>query len=569
MLSEKQHNNKSGFYGQCKDYFSENELADFERIAIIQNVEVPQVIRIGNAVLANHERSEKKANFPLLIPFRDSKGLAIEINEAVKDNVHLLIQLIALRLISYLSKEVVRCHFVDADHFGASFPFVSGLHERIMHPNNIITTKNELGSLLTNYSGITKTVISRRLTHKFKDLADYNRNSGSSEPYHFLFIANFPGGFSKDKIDMLARIIYNGAKAGIYVILSYNRQNSLSFYENTDNMAERLLAGMPLITDISPVSCQLRNIDNADDLSHAFDLRLDGIHNPVSDNVIESIISRINKSCAETGNRELKEDGIRIPIGKAGHKTHYFTLGHDSGVYHALAGGETGSGKTVLLHNIITRCIANYSPDDLKLWLLDYKEGVEFNVYQHHPNVEKLKLITGNVPELGIEVLRELQAVISKRGELFKAENTGDITRYNQRAGRKLPRILVIIDEFQKLLEGKYQVAKEVNMLLEDVAKRGRSFGIHLVLCSQSLANTQLEKTTLNQIGLRIVFKIHKSECPKFLDYNNEAPAMLTKKGEAIYNTRSGLLAGNEKIQVDYIDEGMIAEKIAKGYSAK
>ncbi len=147
----------------------------------------------------------------------------------------------------------------------------------------------------------------------------------------------------------------------------------------------------------------------------------------------------------------------------------------------------------------------------------------------------------------------------------------GKATLANHQSGEKEAAFPLLIpfrdsrglDEFQKLLEGNYKTAKEVNMLLEDVAKRGRSFGIHLVLCSQSLANTQLEKTTLNQIGLRIVFKIHKSECPKFLDYNNEVPAMLVKKGEAIYNTRSGLLAGNEKIQVDYIDEEMISAFIA------
>jgi len=103
-------------------------------------------------------------------------------------------------------------------------------------------------------------------------------------------------------------------------------------------------------------------------------------------------------------------------------------------------------------------------------------------MYQRHPNVEKP--ITENSTELGIEVLRELQTILSKRGELFKGENAGHITRYNQNAEKKLPRIL--------------------------------------------------------------------------LDYNNEEPAKLTQKGAVIYNRLNGLLAGNEKIQVDYIDEDMI-----------
>ena len=140
---------------------------------------------------------------------------------------------------------------------------------------------------------------------------------------------------------------------------------------------------------------------------------------------------------------------------------------------------------------------------------MDYKEGTEFNVYRNHPNVTYLSV--ENSVDRGIEILERLQGVIAERGELFKAVNVSELTRFNDKSDRKLPRILLIIDEFQKLLEN-YKVSTRVNALLEDVAKRGRAFGIHLLLCTQSLKNSKLEQTTRNQLGLRIVFKLHKSE---------------------------------------------------------
>jgi len=547
---------ENSFYESCKTCFSDAELSDFKDIAITRHTESPRVIRIGNAALT-HEQTQ--ADFPLLIPFQDSNGLAIAVNDESRQNVNCFIQLTALRLISCFSTDSLRCHFADIGNFGASFPFISGLHQKIIKPESVITGESELGKLLNEYSDIAKTIINQRLTYKFENLTQYNRTSGNIEPYHILFIADFPKGFTKDKIDALARIIQNSSKVGIYVIMSYD--TTISGYGNIAEAAAELVQTMPIITDIDEKSCQINNIDNIGDLADMFDLKLDGIHNKPEIRTIENLIVQINRNCEDIRESEEKEKGgIRIPIGKKGHDPHYFTLGYDSNVYHALVGGETGSGKTVLLHNIIVRSREIYSPEELQFCLLDYKEGTEFNVYRNHPNV--MFLSAESNLETGIDILKKMQAAIIERGELFKVNNVNHISKYNQSADKKLPRILLIIDEFQKLLEGNFKIVKEVNVLLEDIAKRGRSFGIHLLLSSQSLINTQLEKTTMNQIGLRIVFKIHKSECPRFLDYNNEEPAKITQKGEAIYNTRSGLLAGNEKIRVDFIDEKMIPARI-------
>ncbi|MFW5640103.1 MAG: FtsK/SpoIIIE domain-containing protein [Thermodesulfobacteriota bacterium] len=537
-------------------FFPENDLAEFEDIAVQQGTEAPAAIRIGSAEFGGD--GEKPASFPLMIPLRESRGLAIAGNGGSGEAACRLMQLIALRLVSGLRADLRRCRFVDMTRFGGHFPYVSGLHETVVSKHSFITDERDLDRLLPELTETAGTIIRTRLTYRYQDLTDYNRHSGALEPYHFLFIADFPAGFNREKVEKLARIIQNGATTGIYVFLSYTGLPVIDSHSGLrDEIAEKLVHCMPLLMDVDSGSCRLANIEGAEKLNDLFALKVDGVHRPVPVAAVESLIERLNRNCrAEAEQQGVQESGIRIPIGKKGPDVHYFTLGHGSNNYHALVGGLTGWGKTVLLHAVIARSMAHYSPEELELWLMDYKEGTEFNIYRGHPNVAYLSV--ENSVEQGIEILERLQGVIAERGEMFKAENVSELTRFNEKAERKLPRILLIVDEFQKLLEN-YKVSTKVNALLEDVAKRGRSFGIHLLLCTQSLKNSKLEQTTRNQLGLRIVFKLYKSECGGFFDYNNEAPAGLTQKGEAIYNTDNGQPNANEKIMVDYIDENEIA----------
>ena len=540
---------------EYRKLFSHEELVDFEDVMITDHIQLPKVIKIGHAYLKEKNNDESSKKMPILIPCQNSNGIAMVMTQENKDNIRLLVQVIALKLLAYLKQNMLNFNIVDIDQMGGSFHYILGIQSRIVNSEAFVTNVKDLGILLNRYLSISESIIQQRLTYKFKTLKDYNKNSGSIEPYHLLCIADFPNGFSKDNIIALSRIIKNAYKTGIYVILTCNKDKY---------SIEKIIPQIPIIDIITENSCRINNIEGMEKICRYWNIHLDVIHNTINNKEIENLVENINHHYDEAKNVNITEDGLCIPIGKIGHIVHELSLGFDSGVYHLLVGGETGSGKTILLHNIICNCINKYNPDELRLYLLDYKEGTEFNIYHNHPNVEKL--LIKNCIQSGLEILKELQNdVISERAMHFIENKVFNLTNYNQNAKKQIPRILVIIDEFQKLFEGGYKISKEINTLIEDLAKRGRSFGIHLVLCSQSLLNTQIEKTTLNQFGLRIVFKIHKSECVKFLDYNNEAPAVeINKKGEAIYNSKSGLITGNLKIQVDYTDEKMI-QKIISG----
>ena len=271
-------------------------------------------------------------------------------------------------------------------------------------------------------------------------------------------------------------------------------------------------------------------------------------------------------------NSDIK-DFLCIPIGKSGRNVVNLEMGQKSGIYHGFIAGQSGSGKTNLLHNIITSIAKYYSPDDIRLYLLDYKWGVEFQVYENHPNVEYLLLDNENV-ESGINLLKDLRKEFVKRSKEFLAvgKTINNIDEYNRKASKKMPHILVIIDEVQQLFSS-FNLRREVNPILKEVAKQGRAFGIHLLFSTQSYAQCDIDSDTLSQMPLRIAFALSSgTECRAILGPDNEAPMTLPPYS-AIYNKRNGDNRYNTIVKVDFFDKDSIDSVLSqaaakhKGYA--
>jgi hypothetical protein len=207
-----------------------------------------------------------------------------------------------------------------------------------------------------------------------------------------------------------------------------------------------------------------------------------------------------------------------------------------------------GTGKTVLLHGLICQTAARYAPDEAQLSLLDYKEGTEFSLYRELPHVYALSL--GPSSEFGFQVLRSLQREMSRRASLYKEAGVQDLAAYRRATGAKLPRHLVVIDEFQVLLADRAD-AREA---LEDLIRRGRSAGVHIVLSSQSLADMSLNTAVLGQLGTRICLKMSTSECARFLAPGNDAPARFQHAGQAVLNEREGATGANTELRAAHYE---------------
>ncbi len=217
---------------------------------------------------------------------------------------------------------------------------------------------------------------------------------------------------------------------------------------------------------------------------------------------------------------------------------------------HWMVGGRSGGGKTAFLINVLYSLGARYSPDELALYLLDFKEGVSFAEFVPTqrdrtwlPHARAVGVESDR--EYGLAVLRELDAEMGRRSLAYKRAGVSRFADLRAIAaeegrGRPLPRVLCVIDEFQVLLAGNDPMAAEAVALLESLARKGRSYGIHLVLASQTVLGVEALYAKRDSIFGQFPVRIALPGGGDVLEPTNDSAAGLPM-GSAVVNTAGGL----------------------------
>jgi hypothetical protein len=255
---------------------------------------------------------------------------------------------------------------------------------------------------------------------------------------------------------------------------------------------------------------------------------------------------------------------ISVPIGKRGARDlQLLQLGENTAL-HALICGRTGSGKTTLFHALILNLSLTYSADELELYLVDFKEGVEFKRYAEFELPHARVVAIESEREFGLSVLQGLYKEFGRRGELFRQESVPDIREYRyKKPMEQCPRILLIVDEFQEFFVADDKISQEAALLLDSLVRKGRAFGIHVILGTQTLAGAySLAKSTIDQMGVRIALQSSDADARLIMSDDNSAARLLKRPGEAIYNDANGLVEGNHPFQVAWIDKEECAERL-------
>jgi DNA segregation ATPase FtsK/SpoIIIE, S-DNA-T family len=178
---------------------------------------------------------------------------------------------------------------------------------------------------------------------------------------------------------------------------------------------------------------------------------------------------------------------------------------------HALVAGTTGAGKSELLRTLVAGLAADHSPEDLAFVLVDYKGGSAFDACGDLPHT--VGVVTDLDGTLGDRAVRSLEAELRYRERVLRAAGVSDLDAYRRAATpgdgtdhgpEPLPRLMVVVDEFAVL-------ARELPTVLDalvDVAQRGRSLGVHLVLATQrpsGVINDQIRTNTNLRLCLRVL----------------------------------------------------------------
>ncbi|GAA8978615.1 hypothetical protein EKB5_02320 [Helicobacter pylori] len=239
---------------------------------------------------------------------------------------------------------------------------------------------------------------------------------------------------------------------------------------------------------------------------------------------------------------------VSVPVGwDINHKEVCFEIGEAQN--HTLICGRSGSGKSNFLHVLIQNLAFYYAPNEIQLFLLDYKEGVEFNAYAKEGILEHARLVSvASSVGFGVSFLSWLCKEMQERANLFKQFNVKDLSDYRKHG--EMPRLIVVIDEFQVLFSDSTTKEKErVEAYLNTILKKDRSYGVHLILATQTMRGADINKSLMAQIANRIALPMDAEDSDSILS-DDDVACELTPPTESIFNNNGGHQKDHTKMSI-------------------
>lgn len=171
---------------------------------------------------------------------------------------------------------------------------------------------------------------------------------------------------------------------------------------------------------------------------------------------------------------------------------------------HTLVAGSTGSGKSVLIQNILLGIAATNLPSQARIVLIDPKSGVDYFPFESLPHLDGGIIDDSDV---ALERLDGLVAEMERRYSLFKAARVSNIRGYNQKAAEPLPMIWLVHDEFADWMQiDDYRTGVEA--AVSRLGVKARAAGIYLIFAAQRPDNTVFPMQLRSNLGNRLILRV-------------------------------------------------------------
>jgi energy-coupling factor transporter ATP-binding protein EcfA2 len=502
-----------------------------------------------------------KGYVPRLVHFPFKKGIKLSAGSEI--SVEIIRQLL-LRLLTALPAGRLKITACDPMELGNSLsPFLPLLKQNApFEDKRIFTRGDEIEWVLQREADYLEDLLQFRFRGDSTDWLSYNiNNPGRQLPYKVILLFGAPEQMNEKSIWYLNRLLQHGPKCGILPVITADdrRLEDRKYTALSESLNTYCFNENKLFTTESITETGLLNIEEEQEFWPADD-RLADIISWLNDIFKEAGVFRkkLNELWDNTGLwQEDSTDGLSVPLGwsDSGDQV-MFHIGGISTPQHVLMAGRSGSGKSNLLHVLIHNLSHKYSPLQLRLYLLDYKRGIEFYKYTE-PSLPHAALIAAESdPEYGVTVLNHLIEELARREKEFKNNSAAELNEYRRKTGNIMPRILVIIDEFQMLFSENKQVAETAEHQLTALMRQGRSFGIHLLLATQTIRGIQSLSMgqLISQAGCRIALECSQEDSALVLGGTNWGAAQLKSPPEALINTENGSREHNRRFLVPFAE---------------
>jgi hypothetical protein len=506
---------------------------------------------------------DQQFTVPLLVAVPDAGSLLFETKNSGHEQIIGALNSLILRLLTVAPPGKVAFTIFDPVGLGQNFAGIMHLadfEERVIN-SRIWTQQAQFEERLAELNEHIEKVTQMYLRNEFATLAEYNAQAGRlAEKYHFLVIADFPVNFSDVAVKRLQNIIASGPRCGVHTLIHWDQRRQPPLELVPEEVRKNAIGIVPKGEGFATAGMNWEGVklvlDAPPDAELATDL-LQKIGKASTDSYrVEMPFSEVVPAESEAWSLDTTRE-LKVPIGRTGAtKLQYLALGQGTR-QHGLVAGKTGSGKSTLFHVIITNLSLWCSPDQVEFYLVDFKKGVEFKTYATHKLPHARVIAIESDREFGLSVLQRVDDELKRRGDLFRKLGAQDLAGYKRAGGNEaMPRVLLLIDEFQELFVEDDRVSQAAALLLDRIVRQGRAFGIHVLLGSQTLGGAYtLARATIGQMVVRIALQCNEADAYLIMSEDNPAPRLLSRPGEAIYNDDGGAIQGNSPFQIVWLPD--------------
>ncbi|EHR63617.1 FtsK/SpoIIIE domain-containing protein [Saccharomonospora cyanea] len=512
------------------------------RLGTSEGMRPPELWRIGEATVDGSSVGRTPGttlSFDVAVPLLDESHLSITSAPKTRPTVDALVEGLLMRVLSTFTPGAVKVHLWDVGQLTAVLPNFYALSR-----TSAVTVHDptRLVDLLDELAGHIRRIHTHTMQAGYPSLRAMREATGKRvEPWRIAVLYGNGEDLAPEHLRDLKRVATGALAAGISLILV-----------DVPTVLGGSVETISLLDDRRAVTSMTGS---------GVEVRLDpalpaGQVAGAAARIADAIVTRQGgpRSFADLLPTEFGQESsareLRTPVGF--HEGEPVEVVIGDATPHALIGGPSGSGKTNFLYALLGGLAARYSPDELALYLLDFKEGVSFAGLAPGKKDESwlphARLVGVNVNtdrEFGLALLRFLSDEMRRRSAAAKEFEVTNIAELRDAdPNGHWPRIVAVIDEFQYLFAERDSVTAMATSLLEDLARRGRSQGIHLILASQDIAGIDAfwgKPAVFEQCTLRIAMP----KARRVLAESNQA-AVAAPRWHAVVNHESGVAHGNQ-----------------------
>ena len=430
---------------------------------------------------------------------------------------------------------------------------------------------DEIVGLINDIKSLTNLRSTVYITNKVRDIFAYNKLDSLTTDYFILYIVNhYPYGFNPttfNAVDELKRMANENGNKGVITVIC----------QATD---AKYSESMPMLKpeDLNADLIEIKG--NEDNYSFYYNGRVATLNicapKPHFDektywknfkNYFKNASTVWYYDLVDKFNFKSKEpyyDQISIPVGFSGGAPFEFSMDNCTTQNFGIITGKSGSGKSSFLHTLILSAANKYSPDELRIRLVDFKsekDSPEFSLYKKKKGVDNLYiphvdyLLVNGKPECALDLFDMIENIKTERGAIMNALDCSQFNIYNKKpevlSGQypKLPFILYIIDEYNIMIEGRSKnrsssVKQKIITAIESAVRSVRSYGVGILLSGQSISDDMDEP--LKQMDTRIglmnnsVFDYKELMGKPSTEDANIDLAFLRGQGYSVFSTNAG-----------------------------